>query len=411
MGLRFVCVQCALHVQSVCKACVQHVLHVNCDTCTITVCLCLTEPEVLRCFVTLISEDNNFPEYLVAVMLEDVQIYHYESNSRTIVIRIPSVQTAVNDHHFNIYLEIWKLVHTTMKENMLYMMESRNITSGIHYVQVLSGCEVREDGTTDGHLTVAFDGEDFLSFDKNDLRWISAVPEAQTLRQKLENQTDMNKYLKQDLENDCPTRMEEYYQRSKSAFQRQTSLCQGGLSAELCVTVLPSPGRPDVSVSYRRDVGGRALLSCLVTGFYPRPIEVTWTRDGNTVHEVESSGVLPNHDHTFQTVKQMELETGSAGEQGFSCLVEHSSLQGVLEVPWDGKTGRTPAGSTSWILGLIIGALLVSGIVGILFWKRKRKKKDEWHCRGNRLSERIIELYSTEGGHSTRDSPVQPSIQ
>uniref|UniRef100_V9KN34 MHC class I antigen n=1 Tax=Callorhinchus milii TaxID=7868 RepID=V9KN34_CALMI len=253
--------------------------------------------------------------------------------------------------------------------------------SGAHYGQVVFGCEVREDGTTDGHLTVAFDGEDFLSFDKKDLRWISAVPEAQTVRQKLDNDRDMNQVWKQKLENDCLNRMEEYYQYSKPTFQRQS--------------------RPDVSVSYRRDVGGRALLSCLVTGFYPRPIEVTWTRDGNTVHEVESSGVLPNHDHTFQTVKQMELETGSAGEQGFSCLVEHSSLQGVLEVPWDGKTGRTPAGSTSWILGLIIGALLVSGIVGILFWKRKRERKGPGTHQYNRPS-------SEESGQVSDDQPQEP---
>uniref|UniRef100_A0A4W3GIT6 Ig-like domain-containing protein n=1 Tax=Callorhinchus milii TaxID=7868 RepID=A0A4W3GIT6_CALMI len=76
--------------------------------------------------------------------------------------------------------------------------------------------------------------------------------------------------------------------------------------------------RPDVSVSYRRDVGGRALLSCLVTGFYPRPIEVTWTRDGNTVHEVESSGVLPNHDHTFS---DSEADGAGDGLRGGSRVV------------------------------------------------------------------------------------------
>ncbi|XP_042202289.1 major histocompatibility complex class I-related gene protein-like [Callorhinchus milii] len=320
-------------------------------------CFGLQKPQVLRLLHTLVSADGELPEYSRAAMLEDVEIYHYDSNSERIVSRIPGVQTAVREQHFLVHVEGVKRHYVTLKEKMLYMMKSRNIMSGAHYAQAITGCEVREDGTTYEHFTMAFDGEDFLSFDKNDLRWISAVPEAQTLRRKLDNDTDINQYCKQVLENDCPTWMEEYYQYSKSTFQRQS--------------------RPDVSVSYRRDVGGRALLSCLVTGFYPRPIEVTWTRDGNTVHEVESSGVLPNHDHTFQTVKQMELETGSAGDQGFSCLVEHSSLQGVLEVPWDGKTGRTPAGSTSWILGLIIGALLVSGIVGILFWKRKRERKGE----------------------------------
>uniref|UniRef100_A0A4W3GI80 Class I histocompatibility antigen, F10 alpha chain-like n=1 Tax=Callorhinchus milii TaxID=7868 RepID=A0A4W3GI80_CALMI len=261
-----------------------------------------------------LHRDGGLPEYSCALMLDDVEMYHYDSNSHRIISRIPSVQEAVGKQRIRIYVERLKANHMIVKENMLYMMKRRNISSGVHYGQAVYGCEVREDGTRVGQITIAFDGKDFLSFDKNDLRWISAVPEAQTLRRKLDNDRDRNQVWKQDLEYDCPTWIEEFY------------------PAELCVTVLPSPGRPDVSVSYRRDVGGRALLSCLVTGFYPRPIEVTWTRDGNTVHEVESSGVLPNHDHTFQTVKQMELETGSVGEQGFSCLVEHSSLQGVLEV-------------------------------------------------------------------------------
>uniref|UniRef100_A0A4W3GI23 Class I histocompatibility antigen, F10 alpha chain-like n=1 Tax=Callorhinchus milii TaxID=7868 RepID=A0A4W3GI23_CALMI len=275
------------------------------------VCLCLTEPQTVRLFQTLVSGDGGLPEYSCALMLDDVEMYHYDSNSHRIISRIPSVQEAVGKQRIRIYVERLKANHMIVKENMLYMMKRRNISSGVHYGQAVYGCEVREDGTRVGQITIAFDGKDFLSFDKNDLRWISAVPEAQTLRRKLDNDRDRNQVWKQDLEYDCPTWIEEFYPYSKSTFERQSK----------CV----------------------ALLSCLVTGFYPRPIEVTWTRDGNTVHEVESSGVLPNHDHTFQTVKQMELETGSVGEQGFSCLVEHSSLQGVLEVPW-GKINNNNSG-------------------------------------------------------------------
>uniref|UniRef100_A0A4W3GHD7 Class I histocompatibility antigen, F10 alpha chain-like n=1 Tax=Callorhinchus milii TaxID=7868 RepID=A0A4W3GHD7_CALMI len=269
-----------------------------------------------------LHRDGGLPEYSCALMLDDVEMYHYDSNSHRIISRIPSVQEAVGKQRIRIYVERLKANHMIVKENMLYMMKRRNISSGVHYGQAVYGCEVREDGTRVGQITIAFDGKDFLSFDKNDLRWISAVPEAQTLRRKLDNDRDRNQVWKQDLEYDCPTWIEEFYPYSKSTFERQSKCVWPCLESN-----------PRVS----------ALLSCLVTGFYPRPIEVTWTRDGNTVHEVESSGVLPNHDHTFQTVKQMELETGSVGEQGFSCLVEHSSLQGVLEVPW-GKINNNNSG-------------------------------------------------------------------
>uniref|UniRef100_A0A4W3GRX6 MHC class I-like antigen recognition-like domain-containing protein n=1 Tax=Callorhinchus milii TaxID=7868 RepID=A0A4W3GRX6_CALMI len=181
------------------------------------VCLCRTEPQVLRLLQLWVSADGELPEYSRATMLDDVEVYHYDSNSQTIVSRIPGVQTAVTEQHFLVHVEVVKCVRQSVMDRH---------TLRAHYVQVLSGCEVREDGPTDGHFTVAFDGEDFLSFDKNDLRWISAVPEAQTLKQKLDNDRDLNQYWKQVLENDCPTRMEEYYQYSKSTFQRQSDQLQ-----------------------------------------------------------------------------------------------------------------------------------------------------------------------------------------
>uniref|UniRef100_A0A4W3GGR2 Class I histocompatibility antigen, F10 alpha chain-like n=1 Tax=Callorhinchus milii TaxID=7868 RepID=A0A4W3GGR2_CALMI len=268
-------------------------------------------------FQTLVSGDGGLPEYSCALMLDDVEMYHYDSNSHRIISRIPSVQEAVGKQRIRIYVERLKANHMIVKENMLYMMKRRNISSGVHYGQAVYGCEVREDGTRVGQITIAFDGKDFLSFDKNDLRWISAVPEAQTLRRKLDNDRDRNQVWKQDLEYDCPTWIEEFYPYSKSTFERQSK----------CVSKTPQYV---------------ALLSCLVTGFYPRPIEVTWTRDGNTVHEVESSGVLPNHDHTFQTVKQMELETGSVGERCRGRVDECEDLEVDLDECEDVFSDREP---------------------------------------------------------------------
>ena len=65
-------------------------------------------------------------------------------------------------------------------------------------------------------------------------------------------------------------------------------------------------------------------LSCLVTGFYPVDIEVTWLRNGEVMSETLSSGVRPNHDGTHQIQKEIEINAGD--EDQYSCQIEHSSL-------------------------------------------------------------------------------------
>eukprot|EP00061_Rhincodon_typus_P013043 g39167.t1 len=51
-------------------------------------------------------------------------------------------------------------------------------------------------------------------------------------------------------------------------------------------------------------------LSCLVTGFYPVEIVVTWLRNGEVMSETQSSGVRPNHDGTHQIQKEIEISAG-----------------------------------------------------------------------------------------------------
>uniref|UniRef100_A0AC11CS85 Major histocompatibility complex, class II, DO beta n=1 Tax=Ovis aries TaxID=9940 RepID=A0AC11CS85_SHEEP len=75
------------------------------------------------------------------------------------------------------------------------------------------------------------------------------------------------------------------------------------------------------------------LLLCLVTGFYPGDIKVTWFRNGQEQREgVMSTGLIRNGDWTFQTTVMLPM-TPELGEV-YTCLVDHPSLPSPVSVEW-----------------------------------------------------------------------------
>ena len=76
-----------------------------------------------------------------------------------------------------------------------------------------------------------------------------------------------------------------------------------------------------------------SLLLCLVTGFYPGDIEVTWFRNGQEQREgVMSTGLIRNGDWTFQTTVMLAMmpELGEV----YTCRVDHPSLPSPVSVEW-----------------------------------------------------------------------------
>uniref|UniRef100_A0A8C4YPT0 Ig-like domain-containing protein n=1 Tax=Gopherus evgoodei TaxID=1825980 RepID=A0A8C4YPT0_9SAUR len=86
------------------------------------------------------------------------------------------------------------------------------------------------------------------------------------------------------------------------------------------------PAPPEVSVSRRDTPDGSVTLSCQTRGVYPRPIHVSWVRDGEDIlAEKDSSGILPNADGTYYTQSSLEISPQQDGHR-YACQVEHSSL-------------------------------------------------------------------------------------
>ncbi len=73
-------------------------------------------------------------------------------------------------------------------------------------------------------------------------------------------------------------------------------------------------------------------MSCLVTGFYPRHINLTLFRDGQPVadHEITGGDLLPNGDGTYQMRKSLEIS--AADKHKYTCSVTYLSLDNKLDV-------------------------------------------------------------------------------
>ncbi|XP_067406541.1 major histocompatibility complex class I-related gene protein-like [Emydura macquarii macquarii] len=209
------------------------------------------------------------------------------------------------------------------------------------------GCDLRGDGTTGAFHQYAYDGRDFVSFDKDTLTWTAADAGAQVTKRKWEAEKDNLQQDKNYLEEICIDWLKKYLEYGKDALQRKE--------------------QPRVQVSDRLSRDGLTTLSCQVHGFYPRSVAVVWLKKGVAVpQEMKRWGVVPSGDGTYQTGATIDIDPSK--ETDYTCCVEHPSLMEDLRVPW------APKSSVTLIVGIVLGVLvLVAVIAGAVLCLRKKK--------------------------------------
>ena len=75
---------------------------------------------------------------------------------------------------------------------------------GFHTYQRMIGCELLEDGSITGFLQYAYDGQDFLIFNKDTLSWMAMDNVADIIRRVWEANRHELQYQKNWLEEECP---------------------------------------------------------------------------------------------------------------------------------------------------------------------------------------------------------------
>ncbi|XP_069491373.1 major histocompatibility complex class I-related gene protein-like isoform X3 [Ambystoma mexicanum] len=318
-----------------------------------------------RYFYSSLSEGvPGVPRFSIVGFVDDVPIEWYSSDTRRMEPRAPWVKKAVDPQYWERETEISRGWETLMRNNVLIAMDRANQTRGLHTLQEMYGCELRGDGAIRGFYEYAYDGGDYLSFDKDEMRFRAVAAPAQITADTWNLDKIQVQREKAYLEGTCIEWLRKYLQYGVETLLRRVS--------------------PGTMVS-RRKSGDRTLLTCYAYGFYPREIEVKWIRSGVEM-PLEWSQLLPNPDGTYQIKATVEVQEGDEKNM-YECQVEHSSLPEIVTVVYKEKS---PGPRIEIIAGVILADVLAVGLAVFLIWFAFFRDKHPVKAEATLLREKVL---------------------
>ncbi|XP_072406485.1 class I histocompatibility antigen, F10 alpha chain-like [Chiloscyllium punctatum] len=300
-----------------------------------------------RTIFTIVSGIQDYPEVTATATVNGVQTAFYDTNIRRSIPRQQFMAESFNKNFWDADTVLTNTHIKMVKDKMKTIMERMNQTSGIHVFQWIRSVEVSDDGSMKRWMSFGFDGKDYISLEPDRMRWVAANHFAVQTKEKWDSDQAWNNYWESNLQEISIEYLKKYLQAGKEYFSRKV--------------------QPEVFIS-RREPNGQdkpLTLSCLVTGFYPVDIEVTWLRNGEVKTETQSSGVRPNHDGTHQIQKEIEINAGD--EDQYSCQIEHSSLAEAQLYQWEIPENRVKHFHLIIVFGIVSA---MAAIFGIIIWKR-----------------------------------------
>ncbi|CAL8377730.1 unnamed protein product [Boreogadus saida] len=177
----------------------------------------------LQFFHTASSGISTFPEFVMVVMVDKVQVEYYDSNTQRIIAKQDWVDQANREDPNSLERETEerKDSQQVYKGNIEIQKKLFNLTGGAHIVQRMNGCEWDdEDGTTEGYDQYGFDGEDFIALDLKTLTWVAPVHQAFATKLRLDHNTAFNQYKKNYYTKVCVDVLKQLLAYGKSTLQR-----------------------------------------------------------------------------------------------------------------------------------------------------------------------------------------------
>ncbi|KAJ4923474.1 hypothetical protein JOQ06_014063 [Pogonophryne albipinna] len=305
----------------------------------------------IKYFYTASSGVTNFPEFVLVGLVDDVEMVHYDSNTKRAEPKQDwmKVITDEDPQYWERNTQSALGSQQVHKNNIEIVKQRLNQTGGVHINQWMYGCDWDEEtGEVKGYDHYGFDGEDFLILDLETETWIAPRPEAVLTKRRWDNDKAQMAEIKNYFTQICPEYLKKYVNLGRSSLMR---------------TEIPSVSLLQKSPS--------SPVSCHATGFYPDRAAMFWTRDGEELHDnVDHGEILPNHDGSFQMSVALNVSSFPAEHwDKYRCVFQLSGVKDHVIV-LDPAVIRTNRGipSSSSSSSVLHWKLSLSSSLGLDFW-------------------------------------------
>uniref|UniRef100_A0A8D0C5H5 Ig-like domain-containing protein n=1 Tax=Salvator merianae TaxID=96440 RepID=A0A8D0C5H5_SALMN len=258
-------------------------------------------------YISFVEPDQGLCHFTIVGSLDGQHFVYYGSNTKKMLPQVSWIKEVEKE-----YPQYWiretqeaRVAELVFRENTNTTMKRYNQTGGFHTWQGMYGCELRREGTTGGYRQYGFDGRDFIAFDMDTRTWTAAEAQAQLSKRKWDAEGAWNQRRR-------------FYLKS------------------VCIEWLGKEGRADY--------GNMETLICRADGFYPKDIEVVWTRDSEVWDQETLRGLIaPNSDGTYHIWISTKVDPKDKGR--FWCRVDHASLKNPVDLAVEESYDCLPVGS------------------------------------------------------------------
>ncbi|XP_037549259.1 H-2 class I histocompatibility antigen, L-D alpha chain [Nematolebias whitei] len=309
-----------------------------------------------------------FHEFTAMGLLNNKMIDYYDSDEQKKVPKQSWMKENLEQEYWDKGTQSRRSKQQWFKVNIdILMKRLRQNDTDTHVLQWMHGCEgeSQPDGTVKfvrGMDRYNYDGDDFLSFDDGNQIWVATNNAAEETKRKWDGVQVLKEYTKGYLEKECMDWMGKFKRYGQAQL------------------IKASP--PTVHLFTRKsNVATNVILTCLATGFYPKDISLQIKRNGYVLTKadgLESFGVRPNEDDTFQRRDYVEILTSDVST--YTCEVIHAASDVHVVKRLD--TTQLNKGGTSVlvIVGVAIGiVVLIAAVVVTIVYKRSECKE---RCKG-----------------------------
>ncbi|XP_053152614.1 class I histocompatibility antigen, F10 alpha chain-like isoform X2 [Hemicordylus capensis] len=295
---------------------------------------------------------HRLPQFIAVGYVDGQPFVHYDSNTRKKLPLVPWIEKVVKDdpEYWDTQTQILLGNELAFRDALTKLQARYNQSGGLHTLQFMYGCELSKDGHKGGYQQDAYDGRDFLSFDKETRTWTAADAAAEMTKRKREAEPGYAQGYKEYLEEECIEWLQKYLDYGKETLLRRE--------------------RPTVKVTRKAGSDGMETHICRAHGFYPKEIDIDWMKDGKVWTEDTFLGQGPNSDGTYHSWLSVEMDPKDRGH--YRCCIRHDSLEEPVDFVWEDSASLPVGAIVGAILAVAAAVLLVTGIV---LYIRKRQQR------------------------------------